>query len=147
MNSWRIFYKQKTTGNVTFSKPNSISNYIPLHVRCCESDKKRVIEFLKYLVVSIKEINFIKNDLLFLLSEIDFKKISNKKCDLLNGNVFYTFICICDKIFPYELAFSQENISKSQLDYIKKTMETTRVQIYSKKINQDFIPVPWDIKI
>ena len=102
---------------------------------------------MKYLVVSIKEINFIKNDLLFLLSEIDFNKISNKKCDLLNGNVFYTFICICEKIFPYELAFSQENISKSQLDYIKKTMETTRVKIYSKKINQDFIPVPWDIKI
>lgn len=141
-----IFYKK---GKKVTSR-NSKGDGIPFRVTLKGGSKQstEVKNFLKYVVTEVKELNLLKNDIFFLLSDLYGPDHSLNTLSLEKGHVFYVW---CFLPYPYEadipemaqsvlahdLIYIRKNLSSSQVKKVKEILKKdTDVEIHSRRFGE-----------
>ena len=136
-----IFYK---TGNsVTNTKPKIINKttlifHVTIDSRANDQNDLSLMvkNFIKYIVVDIKELNLLKNDICFLMNELYHENdFVNHIVPLKTGVIFYVWVYIAPstEVFPFDLFFIRKSLSNEDVSKIKTIMKNEmNVEIHTR---------------
>lgn len=156
------FYKSGK--KITIRKPRSMINFIPFiasYAKTKGMNNNTVKNFLKHVVTDVKELNFIKNDVCFLMNEMYGKDLVNCVVPYTDGIIFYIWVYlpysfdmskysstkdIRDKVFPFDLFYARKNITEKDCKKIEEILlKDVDVKLYHRKPMQTPV-LPFEIK-
>lgn len=156
-------YKKDTCISTRKPKTEKIKDFIVFNVENKNDEKKKLSiqekEFLKNIVTDKKELNFIRNDICFLINELYKRDHSVSNVTIEKGVMFFIWVFfpfewsdhekipenIKTDVFFFDLFFLRREITKEQVKSIVETISKTKITIFTRKINE--IPVlPFKIK-
>jgi len=164
----------KSDKKVTIRKPRKGDVFVSFNVEIDEKPVKgsakkddvatlaKVKNFVKHIVTDVKELNFLKNDIGFLMSEIygpDHSTDTN--VNVYNGRVFYIWVHlpymktagsrltlpknIQKDVFPYDLFYIRQDISdadcKNILNLLRRDIDAF---VYVRDL-QEFPDLPFNV--
>ncbi len=162
-NTKQLFYKNGK--KVIIRKPKDINNYIPFIASFFKTRNlgiNSIKSFLKYVITDVKELNFIKNDVGFLMHEL-FNNISSSKTThnefttslqhpLTGGTIIYIWVYLPSKydmtkfetpsdvresIFPFDLFFTRLSLTKEECKMIKDILfKDVDVKVFCRKVHE-----------
>ena len=148
---------------VTIRKPRAREAHIQFRVEPTPGmTLTKVKQFVKYVVTDVKELNFLKNDMGFLLAEIYGKDHSvDLSIDVSEGTIFYIWAYLPFKdpdsqmppndiqkqVFPFDVFYIRERLSeadcKSIQTILKRDIET---QVHVRSVGE--LPkIPFVIRV
>ena len=91
--------------------------------------------FLRELVVdNYSELNKIRNDVGFLMSELyGADHSSNFNVQFTKGWIFYIWVCMEDKVFPFDIFYMRRDLPEDHLDFIAKTMDSVQARLLHRR--------------
>jgi hypothetical protein len=101
---------------------------------------------LKYVVTNLEELNLIKNDICFLISDIFEGKSNDPELPLEQGTFFYIWMYLefqdehdkkCQNLFPFDLFFVRKKVSAKHRALIQKVLKSqTDVYIFTRRLGE-----------
>ena len=138
------FYKMQG-GKITIRKPRANSDYIAYTVNESSVSSAKVKNFLKYIITDVKELNFLKNDVGFLLNELYGEDHStDRSVPVEDGRIFFTWVYlpyfsnsgtntlprdIRTNIIPFDLAFIRKKITNVECERLIMHRLKTEVNV------------------
>lgn len=157
----------KCDKKVTIRKPRAKDEHISFTVDVDESSKDaaslaKVKNFVKHIVTDVKELNFLKNDMGFLMSEIYGPDHSiDANVDPYSGKMFYIWVHLPFKthhgrntfprhlqkdIFPFDIFYMRQDLStvdcKNILNLLRRDIDAF---VYVRQLDEEPI-LPYNVK-
>ena len=119
----------KVNGKVTVRRPGAKESYVQYVVeQTSGTTLTKMKQFVKYIINDIKELNFLKNDMGFLMSEIYGKEHStDTNIDVNHGKIFYFWVylplddvknsnstssSVQRDVFPFDIFYIRQKLSE-----------------------------------
>lgn len=160
----------KTDKKVTIRKPRAKDEYVTFTVEVDEGKASKdgvslvkAKNFVKHVVTTVKDINFLKNDMGFLMSEIyGADHSTDASIDVYTGKVFYIWVYlpfkkqtgrntlpkeICN-IFPFDIFYMRQNLSaldcKNIVDLLRRDLDAF---VYVRDLDEQPPIAPYNVHV
>jgi hypothetical protein len=154
----RIYYK--VNGKITTRKPKKLAN-IAFQVE--NVDGAKVKNFLKHIITDINEINFLRNDVGFLLNDLygnEHSVDSNVPVD--DGRIFYAWVYlpyvsggnknglpldVRKNVFSFDLSYVKRRMTNAECDHVVDVLKReVDVFVYVRRPFETVVP-PFSVHV
>jgi hypothetical protein len=142
-----ILYKKGKKVTTRRSKGDCITFRATLRNGNGKSALLSVKNFLRYVITETKELNLLKNDVLFLVNELyGLDHSIDENVALEKGHVIYVYCHLpykytsevpadlCETIFPHDLMYIRRNLTATEVRTIKDILKKdVDIQVYCRR--------------
>lgn len=135
-------------------KPRTKDKYIQFHVSSPNASLAKVKNFVKYVITDIKELNFLKNDMGFLMELVYGENHSTDlSINVLTGKIFYIWVYIPyikdtnekgtlptnihSEIFAFDIFYIRRHLSDNDCQGIQNILKRDiQANVFVRNINE-----------
>jgi hypothetical protein len=138
----------KSNSSVSFKKPLRKRDEKLILQTDATVKKTTVVNFVKSIVITLKEINSLKNDIGFILRELyPMYNSLNIELPFKFGTIFYCWVVVENELFTYDLFYIRKNLTEKEINYVKDKIKITKNIIFVRKPYSEKIDPPFKIEL